>query len=99
MQLLPCTFFPHLLCFPPPCPLLSQLHPSNPRVFMGANGTLGVGVLPVASFSGGHTYYVQRLYEVRCISVWAGGRGRVWVLVVGRGTHLLRAEAVRGGVY
>jgi hypothetical protein len=52
-----------------------QVHPNQKRVFMGANGTLAVGVLPVASFSGGHTYYVQRLYEVRCVAwpePWAG---------------------------
>jgi hypothetical protein len=43
----------------------AQVHPKNPRVFLGANGSLAVGVLPVASFSGGHTFYVQRLYEVQ----------------------------------
>ncbi|EFJ42765.1 hypothetical protein VOLCADRAFT_97156 [Volvox carteri f. nagariensis] len=42
---------------------VNKVHPNQKRVFMGANGTLAVGVLPVASFSGGHTYYVQRLYE------------------------------------
>ena len=50
-----------------PCiPLLfhPQLHPDNPRVFLGFNDTLYVGVLPVSQFSGGHTYFIQRLHEV-----------------------------------
>ena len=34
------------------------------RIFFGFNGSLTVGVLPVAQFSGGHTYFVQKLYEV-----------------------------------
>ncbi|GIL68302.1 hypothetical protein Vafri_21586 [Volvox africanus] len=50
---------------------VSKVHPNQKRVFMGANGTLGVGVLPVASFSGGHTFYVQRLYEVQRVKPYA----------------------------
>ncbi|GIL81772.1 hypothetical protein Vretifemale_10771 [Volvox reticuliferus] len=50
---------------------ISKVHPSQKRLFMGANGTLGVGVLPVASFSGGHTFYVQRLYEVQRVTPYA----------------------------
>ncbi|KAG2443875.1 hypothetical protein HXX76_002216 [Chlamydomonas incerta] len=46
-------------------------HPDQARVFLGANGTLAVGVLPVASFSGGHTFYVQRLYEVQRVKPYA----------------------------
>ncbi|KAG2439915.1 hypothetical protein HYH02_010544 [Chlamydomonas schloesseri] len=47
-------------------------HPdASSRVFLGANGTLAVGVLPVASFSGGHTFYVQRLYEVQRVKPYA----------------------------
>ena len=41
-----------------------KLHPDNPRVFLGYNDTLYVGSLPVALFSGGHTYYIQKLHEV-----------------------------------
>ena len=44
-----------------------QLHPDNPRVFLGFNDTLYVGVLPISQFSGGHTYYIQRLHEVSVV--------------------------------
>ena len=81
------THYPHptpitSLPSPPPTPL--QRHPDQPRVFLGANGTLAVGVLPVASFSGGHTYYVQRLYEVR----GGGGEGGKSGGLMGRGGWL-----------
>ena len=48
-----------------------KLHPDNPRVFLGYNDTLYVGSLPVALFSGGHTYYIQKLHEVKagCVSM------------------------------
>lgn len=48
-----------------------KVHPDHKRVFIGANGTLAVGVLPVASFSGGHTFFVQKLYEVHRIAPMA----------------------------
>ncbi|KAG2482950.1 hypothetical protein HYH03_018175 [Edaphochlamys debaryana] len=50
---------------------VAKVHPDNKRVFMGYNDTLAVGVLPVASFSGGHTFYVQRLYEVQRVPLYA----------------------------
>ena len=30
-----------------------------------------VGILPVALFNGGHTYYIQRLYEVQEVEPYA----------------------------
>jgi hypothetical protein len=40
------------------------LQPQDPNhYFLGFNGTLKVGVLPVAWFSNGHVYFVQRLHE------------------------------------
>lgn len=36
---------------------VAKLHPANKRVFIGFNGSLAVGVLPVASFSGGCCTY------------------------------------------
>ncbi|GLC41336.1 hypothetical protein PLESTM_001185000 [Pleodorina starrii] len=50
---------------------VSKVDSVQKRVFLGANGTLAVGVLPVASFSGGHTFYVQRLYEVQRVTPYA----------------------------
>ncbi|GFR49885.1 hypothetical protein Agub_g11989 [Astrephomene gubernaculifera] len=50
---------------------VTKVHPQQKRVFLGANGTLAVGVLPVAAFSGGHTFYVQRLYEVQRVKPYA----------------------------
>ena len=38
---------------------------SESRLWKGHGGALTVGVLPVASFAGGHTFFVQSLYEVR----------------------------------
>jgi hypothetical protein len=42
-----------------------SLHPGNPRLFRGAGNTLWVGILPVASFASGHTYFVQDLWQVQ----------------------------------
>ena len=39
-------------------------HESNNRLFYGWNGRLVVGVLPVATFSSGHTFHVQHAHEV-----------------------------------
>lgn len=39
-------------------------HPSSPNLFMGWDGRLVIGVLPVSGFLSGHTYHVQRLHEV-----------------------------------
>lgn len=33
------------------------------RLFKGYNGQLTLGILPVSTFSSGHTFYVQRMYE------------------------------------
>lgn len=48
-----------------------KVHPKNKRVFLGNNGTLYVGVLPVATFSGGHTFFIQRLHEVQMVEPYA----------------------------
>lgn len=42
-----------------------MVHPANPHVFLAAGHSLPFGVLPVAGFLNGHTYFVQRLHEVR----------------------------------
>lgn len=41
-----------------------KTHPSNNRLFAGYRHTLWVGVLPVASFASGHTFFVQDLWKV-----------------------------------
>ena len=38
---------------------------ANSRLWKGHGGALTVGVLPIATFAGGHTFFVQSLYEVR----------------------------------
>ena len=42
-----------------------SVHPDNPRLFHGAGKTLWVGILPVATFASGHTFFVQDLWEVQ----------------------------------
>ena len=38
--------------------------PSQPRVFRGHGGQIGVGILPVSVFANGHTFFVSRLHEM-----------------------------------
>ena len=52
----------------PACLPVGKPPPARPRALRppqvyGANGTLTFGVLPVASFASGHTFFVQRLFE------------------------------------
>eukprot|EP00192_Tetraselmis_astigmatica_P008881 CAMPEP_0117652350 /NCGR_PEP_ID=MMETSP0804-20121206/2579_1 /TAXON_ID=1074897 /ORGANISM="Tetraselmis astigmatica, Strain CCMP880" /LENGTH=607 /DNA_ID=CAMNT_0005458389 /DNA_START=187 /DNA_END=2010 /DNA_ORIENTATION=+ len=42
-----------------------KLHPHNKRLFSGFRHTLWVGVLPVASFASGHTFFVQQLWQIQ----------------------------------
>eukprot|EP00887_Chlorella_sp_A99_P003129 scaffold9.g3129.t1 len=61
-----------------------QRHHSNPRLVWAANHSVVVGVLPVASFASGHTFFVQRLYEyqkvpayvVHCTFQYGGSKGK-----------------------
>ena len=39
-------------------------HESHERLFLGFNGRLAVGVLPVSAFASGHTFHVQHLHKV-----------------------------------
>jgi hypothetical protein len=50
-------------------------HQSNNRLFLGFNGTLAVGVLPVSAFASGHTFHVQQLHQVCsiCLAYLAEG--------------------------
>lgn len=41
------------------------LHEHNDRVVWGWNHRVAIGVLPVASFASGHTFFAQRLFEVQ----------------------------------
>lgn len=41
-----------------------KTHPNNDRLFAGFKQTVWVGVLPVAAFASGHTFFVQNLHEV-----------------------------------
>lgn len=41
-----------------------KTHGKNPRLFMGYRESVWVGVLPVASFASGHTFFVQQLHKV-----------------------------------
>ena len=45
------------------------------RLWKGHRGALTVGILPVARFAGGHTFFVQSLYEVRGDSFQDMGAG------------------------
>ena len=38
---------------------------ADSRLWKGHGGALTMGILPVARFAGGHTFFVQSLYEVR----------------------------------
>ena len=38
---------------------------ADSRLWKGHGGALTLGILPVARFAGGHTFFVQSLYEVR----------------------------------
>ena len=60
------------------------------RLWKGHTGALTVGVLPVAAFAGGHTFFVQSLYEVRgnCLPVYACRLALC--------AHLLCAELLQG---
>uniref|UniRef100_A0A061QQR3 Glycosyltransferase n=1 Tax=Tetraselmis sp. GSL018 TaxID=582737 RepID=A0A061QQR3_9CHLO len=40
-------------------------HPDNSRVFAGFRQTVWVGILPVAAFASGHTFFVQDLHKVQ----------------------------------
>ncbi|CAK0784493.1 hypothetical protein CVIRNUC_007697 [Coccomyxa viridis] len=40
------------------------------RTFMGYDGTLAIGILPVALFASGHTFFVQRLHERMGLQVY-----------------------------
>ena len=50
-------------------------HPADTRLVLGFGGGTAVGVLPLAAFGNGHTFFVQRLQEARrppCVQVfWA----------------------------
>ena len=52
---------------------------ADSRLWVGHGGALTLGVLPVASFAGGHTFFVQSLYEVRggCLPGYSG-RFALW---------------------
>ncbi len=45
----------------------NNLHPGSDRLVLAHGGNLTLGVLPVASFCNGHTYFIQKLYEVCCL--------------------------------
>lgn len=46
-------------------PLHPQVHPKDKRLVLGWNQTLAVGVLPCSRFLGGHTGFIQKLYEIQ----------------------------------
>ena len=48
---------------------------ANFRLWKGHGGALTVGILPVARFAGGHTFFVQSLYQVRGDCLQDGGMG------------------------
>lgn len=41
-----------------------KTHPDNWRVFYGMGRSVTFGILPASAFANGHSYFVQRLYEV-----------------------------------
>ena len=41
------------------------------RLFLGYNGTMAVGILPVATFCSGHTYFVQKMPQVAAAQLGA----------------------------
>ena len=50
-------------------------HPADARLVLGFGGETAVGVLPLAAFGNGHTFFVQRLQEARrppCIQNYLG---------------------------
>ncbi|PSC68170.1 glycosyltransferase family 77 [Micractinium conductrix] len=61
-----------------------QSPPENERLVWGTNHSLVFGVLPVAAFASGHTFFVQRLFElqkvkpyvVHCTFQYGGSAGK-----------------------
>jgi len=41
------------------------------RLFLGYNGTIRIGILPVSTFCSGHTYFVQRMPQSRGLEPYA----------------------------
>ncbi|KAK9909514.1 hypothetical protein WJX75_003420 [Coccomyxa subellipsoidea] len=48
-----------------------KTHPDNWRVFYGMGRTVTFGILPASGFANGHSYFVQRLYDVMRVSPYA----------------------------
>ncbi len=46
-----------------------KTHPDNWRVFYGMGRTVTFGILPASGFANGHSYFVQRLHDVRRCSL------------------------------
>lgn len=49
----------------------SRRHPQNTRLARGWDGNIYFGVLPVSTFGSGHTFFVQRMYEVQKLQPYA----------------------------
>jgi len=59
------------------------------RLFRGYNGTVTIGILPVATFCGGHTYFVQRMPQRRGVVPYSVHTTFQYSGAVGK-THRLR---------
>jgi hypothetical protein len=68
---------------------LQNLDGDPKHYFMAYMGTLKMGILPVALFASGHTFFTQRMYEKLGLQVW-GRRMRV-------GWGLPRKQNKKGG--
>ena len=59
------------------------------RIFKGYNGTIGIGILPVATFCSGHTYFIQRMPQRRGVLPYSVHTTFQYSGAVGK-THRLR---------
>ena len=72
------------------------------RLFLGYNGTMAVGILPVATFCSGHTYFVQKMpqghfrarIDLRCFEA-----SSITHLISSSGTAGLVIEWPLSGIY
>ena len=62
---------------------------SSKRLFLGYNGTIAIGILPVSSFCSGHTYFIQRMPQRRRIEAYSVHTTFQYSGAVGK-THRLR---------
>lgn len=57
-----------------PCSGVKDLPNNEQHLFLGYDGTLKMGILPVSVFCSGHTFFTQRMFKKLKLEVRAGFR-------------------------